>query len=74
MLNILSALEMEMPVLLKDDSDWKSVYVDYHPPIVERLWRNWREFRIYLHRIHPCLPGQALFHAHPWPTGNAKSD
>jgi hypothetical protein len=68
MLDILSAVEKELPVLLQDEIAWKSVYVDYHPPTVERLWRSWHEFRVYLHRIHPCPPGQALFHAHPWPS------
>jgi hypothetical protein len=68
MLTILSAVEKELPVLLKDESAWRSVYVDYHPPTVERLWLNWREFRVYLHRIHACPPREALFHPHPWPS------
>jgi hypothetical protein len=68
MLDILLAVEKELPGLLQDESIWRSVYVDYHPPVVERLWLRWREFRIYLHRIHPCSAGQALFHPHPWPS------
>ncbi len=68
MLDVLYAVERELPELLLDESGWKSVYVDYHPPTVERLWRGWGEYRIYLHRIQPCGPGEALFHPHPWPS------
>lgn len=68
MLHILHQAENELPGLLKDESAWKSLFVDYHPPFVERLWRDWGEYRLYLHRIHPCEHGQALFHPHPWPS------
>jgi hypothetical protein len=44
------------------------MYIDYHPPTVERLWRKWGEYRICLHRIHRCAAGEALFHPHPWPS------
>jgi hypothetical protein len=68
MLDILYAVEKELPGLLQDERGWNSLYVDYHPPIVERLWRGWHEYRINLHRMHPCEPGEALFHPHPWPS------
>ncbi|MCL5996822.1 MAG: hypothetical protein M1546_12315 [Chloroflexi bacterium] len=68
MLDVLYTVEKELPILLQDEGAWKSLYVDYHPPIVERLWLGWREYRVNLHRIHPCGPGEALFHPHPWPS------
>jgi hypothetical protein len=68
MLNVLYAVEQVLPALLLDEGAWRSLYVDYHPPTVERLWRDWKEYRISLHRIHPCPPGEALFHPHPWPS------
>jgi hypothetical protein len=68
MLDILRAVEEVLPDLLRDEAGWQSVYIDYHPPTVERLWRQWREYRVSLHRIHPCGPGEALFHPHPWPS------
>ncbi len=68
MLDVLYAVEKELPALVQDEGAWNSLYVDYHPPIVERLWRGWREYRINLHRMHPCAPGKALFHPHPWPS------
>lgn len=68
MLNVLYEVEAELPQLLVDEAGWNSLYIDYHPPIVERLWRPWREYRISLHRIYPCEPEEALFHPHPWPS------
>jgi hypothetical protein len=67
MLNLLHEAEKELPALLVDDG-WQSLKVDYHPPFVDRLWRDWRGCRLTLHRIHPCAPGDALFHPHPWPS------
>jgi hypothetical protein len=68
MLNLLEAAEKELPRLLRDEAGWNSLYIDYHPPTVERLWRPWGECRLALHRIHPCERGRALFHPHPWPS------
>ncbi len=68
MLDILHRVENQLPEMLQEEADWNSLFIDYHPPVVERLWRQWFEFRIYLHRIHPCEPGEALFHPHPWPS------
>lgn len=67
-LDVLYAVEKELPLLLQDGDAWRGVTIDYHPPTVERLWRPWRDYRVSLHRIHPCGPGEALFHPHPWPS------
>ena len=68
MLDILAQLEQALPEMLQDENIWRSLYVDYHPPTVERLWTPWREYRAFLHRIFPCERQQALFHPHPWPS------
>jgi hypothetical protein len=68
MLNTLAAVEEDLPRLLLDEAAWTGLFIDYHPPTVERLWLPWRDCRVYLHRIHPCAPGEALFHPHPWPS------
>src|SRR5205823_428108 len=76
MLDILHAAEKELPRLLASDDGWQSLRVDYHPPFVDRVFRDWSppgaaegaRYRISLHRIHPCAPAEALFHPHPWPS------
>lgn len=68
MLEHLLSLEAELPTLLTEVESWQSLLIDYHPPIVERVWRPWRDMRLSLHRIHPCGPGEALLHPHPWPS------
>jgi len=48
---------------------FESVFVDYEPPFVERLWYQFdEEYRIFLHRVHPSASGEALYHPHPWPS------
>jgi hypothetical protein len=68
MLDVLAAVENDLPRLLLDEDGWHGLYIDYRPPTVERLWRPWGERRVSLHRIFPCGPGEALFHPHPWPS------
>ncbi|MDB5258936.1 MAG: hypothetical protein JWO73_144 [Candidatus Taylorbacteria bacterium] len=68
MLEVLFQIEKRLPELMADRQAWQSVFVDYHAPFVERLWRQVGEHRIFLHRIHPCERSEALFHPHPWPS------
>ncbi len=69
MLNILNAVRIELPALVRDLNGWSSLRVDYEHPVVDRLWRQYDEaHRILLHKIYPCDPGQSLLHPHPWPS------
>lgn len=69
MLDTLYAAEKVLPDLLSNEGDWKSLLIDYHPPMVERLWIPFgTDSRLSLHRIHPCKKEDALFHPHPWPS------
>lgn len=47
---------------------WNSLLIDYHKPVVERLWVPFSKYRINLHKTHPCKREDALFHPHPWPS------
>lgn len=69
MLKALKGFESELPKLLTSIDEWNSLYVDYSLPIVERLWREWMGFRIFLHKIHPCDFSTSLYHTHNWPSG-----
>ncbi len=68
MLNVLYAFEKQLPALLQDTVGWNSVYIDYHKPFVERVWRNYGEYRVSLHHIALCEEHTPLFHPHPWPS------
>jgi len=68
MLEVLARAVTALPALLDDPLEsWESLDVDYEPPRVERLWRPYEsQYRLMLHRIHPCET--ALYHPHPWPS------
>lgn len=70
MLEMLARAERALPGvdigLLDDPDGWNTLDVNYEPPRVERLWREFENGRLYLHRIYPCE--KALFHPHPWPS------
>ncbi len=68
MLDTLHAVERDLPQLLTSAAGWNSLRIDYHPPFVDRVWRDWGEYRISLHCISPCEPDASLFHPHPWPS------
>lgn len=68
MLELLREVKKELPDLMINENSWQSLYIDYHPPVVSRLWMPWRDYRLYLHKIHPCYREDALFHPHPWPS------
>ncbi len=65
---VLGEIEDKMPKLLVDVSGWKSLDIDYDQPRVERVYRQYGDYRIYLHRIHACAEGESLLHPHPWPS------
>lgn len=69
MLEELKRIEREeLRSLLETPSIWNSLNVDYHPPFVERVWTQIGDNRLSLHVIHPCQPGEALWHPHEWQT------
>lgn len=68
MIDKLKKLESQLPQFLESPDEWNSIYVDYHKPFVERLWRQIGEDRLYLHKIYPCQSSEALLHSHPWPS------
>jgi hypothetical protein len=75
MLEVLRRVEEALPSLIsllvteQGFGGWHSLAVRYHKPYVDRLWRPFEDrYRIYLHRIEDCEPGEALFHPHPWPS------
>lgn len=56
-----------LPLWLEKEQ-WNSLLVDYHPPIVKRLWLPYKDYRVSLHEIDECSEKDALWHSHPWPS------
>jgi hypothetical protein len=67
MIEKLLLVEQDLPSLLKT-ANWQSLYVTYEKPYVERMWCAWGDYRVNLHKIHPCDEGESFFHPHPWPS------
>ncbi|MBN8828178.1 MAG: hypothetical protein J0H68_05675 [Sphingobacteriia bacterium] len=68
MLKELLNFEKNILLYLNSVNDWNSLLIDYEKPITERLWKNFNNHRVYLHRIYPCNKEEAFFHPHPWPS------
>ena len=66
MIKILKQIELELPDLLKQPEIWQTLDINYEKPHVERVWTQWNQYRINLHRIHPCEFHECFFHPHPW--------
>lgn len=66
MLAMLARAEQALGSHLLDDIDgWDLMDATYETPRVERLWRNFEDGRLCLHRLYPCE--KAIFHPHRCP-------
>lgn len=66
MLDALRLIELRLETILQE-VQLNSMYIDYHPPFVSRIWFQFHEYRVYLHKIAPCNESkEALYHPHPW--------
>ena len=45
---------------------WSSKAIRYQKPHVNRIFVPWKESRISLHEILPCMRGESFVHPHPW--------
>ena len=71
MIDILKKIEREqiLDILSQPIEKFKTLYVDYEHPYVERLQYNLEDgYRLFFHVIHTCKTEVALYHPHPWPS------
>lgn len=77
MTQVLKAIEPHISQLLQDRSKWNSLYVDYQPPHLMRLWIQVGNIRVNLHYFIPTeeMPTEDqsrigfidnLYHPHAW--------
>lgn len=66
MIKVLQEIESKLSSLLVEN-ELHSMYIDYHKPFVSRIWFQYGDYRVYLHKIESCGDNkEALFHPHPW--------
>jgi hypothetical protein len=74
MIQKLKALEKSVLIdILNATPEWqknnlRSLLIDYYPPVVERVWYQVDNLRLYLHVIHQSKEKDCLFHKHKWPS------
>lgn len=70
MLKKLEIIKSILPELLIEKANLfqvQTMYIDYHKPIVSRIWFQHLDLRVYLHKIEPCGDSlEALYHPHKW--------
>jgi hypothetical protein len=69
---MLTRLRALLPTIREDlrrTDGWHCREITYEHPHVLRLWRQYGDDRIFLHRLSPVLAGsEAMWHPHPWPS------
>ncbi len=67
MLDKLKEIENNLIIeLLNQPLLWKTKFIDYETPFVERVYTEINELRLSLHYIHPCE--KSFIHPHVWPS------
>jgi len=51
-----------------NDTSYRTSRIIHDDPEVWRVWWQYWEVRVALHKIFPCLDGECFFHPHPWPS------
>jgi hypothetical protein len=65
---LMKILDEDIFKYFEDPGSWKTLFIDYHKPYVERAYRDLDSgSRLSIHRIHTCTEEEALLHPHPWP-------
>lgn len=52
---------------LKEYDKWDSLLINRRKPHTERVFRQFGEDRVCLHKFYPCSSDEAFAHPHPWP-------
>jgi len=66
MINKLKEILEILPKLLLDN-EIHTMYIDYHKPYVSRIWFQYGDYRVFLHKIEECEDSnEALYHQHKW--------
>lgn len=74
MLNKLEEALKAVPSLLNDKNRWDSLVINRRKPFTYRVFTQWDDLRICLHKFDTCDTHEAFSHPHPWPSAFAILD
>jgi hypothetical protein len=66
MIENLHALLFDIHPALDDTETWDSLIVNRREPFTYRVFRQFGDYRVCLHRFAPCGPQDCFEHPHPW--------
>lgn len=49
------------------DNGWKSLIINRRKPFTYRVFQNFGDMRVCLHKFDVCEEEESFFHPHPWP-------
>jgi hypothetical protein len=67
MINILNKLIPEVLEAIPEDHEWDSLIINKRKPYTYRIFRQFGEYRVCLHKFDPCSFEESFAHPHPWP-------
>lgn len=56
-----------LPMLLYTVNDWKSLIINRRKPFTYRVFKQFGDYRVCLHKFEGCDEHEAFLHPHPWP-------
>lgn len=66
-LRLLDKVIAHLPQFLNKPDEWDSLVINRRKPYTYRVFRNFGDFRVCLHKFEPCSQFEAFSHPHPWP-------
>lgn len=67
MIDLLDKLIPEVLEAIPEDHEWDTLVINKRKPYTYRIFRQFGEYRVCLHKFDPCQSEESFPHPHPWP-------
>lgn len=67
MIEVFPTLMREVIPFFDKPEEWDSLIINKRKPHTYRIFRQFGEYRVCLHRFEPCSDEDCFAHPHPWP-------
>lgn len=67
MIEVLNNLIPKVIEALDVPDSWDSLVINRRQPVTYRVFRNFGDYRVCLHKFEPCESEESFAHPHPWP-------